>query len=200
MEVSVDYYDGRVREFSTTTFASSLERYVPGGGRNLVTEFDLRLDLLRSEGLRLDVYLNSLGEQDAQTIDMTEELGEEPDGSPRLSPVAKRYLFGSIQLIAPEELKGASYLLVRRCQETVAAAWRQGSGDWLVDGLAFDRAQRQMYTDALVTSVRDKELRMVRSLVDLYPNEDIRDIVAMTGMPYEAYREMSALGEGEEWE
>lgn len=192
MEISIDYDDGRIREFSTSSYVPGGRLgTVPGeaGASNFMTEFDLRLDDLETRGLRLDVYFNCVGSGDEQTVDMGEELFGRDRRRSLPVPVAKRFLRCVIMVASPSELEGACYILVRRCQEAVPVAWRQGSQGWLVDGQAFARMARQVYTDAKVTSVNSQLLTMVRYAERSSPDGDLRDVVPLTGFPYDAYLE-----------
>lgn len=202
MEVSVDFADGRIREFSTGSFTAP----DPFRQRNpkdlseeaLLTEFDLRLDLLQTEGLRLDVYSNAISRGRQGEIRVVEELGH--DGEPSTAQVAARHLYASVYLLSLAELASATYVLVRRCGQPVAAAWRQGSGGWLVDGQAFARLAREVYTDAQVVSTNSQAVRMVGYLSRANPGAGREDLIAMTGFPVEAFEELEgqelAAGEG----
>lgn len=195
MEISIDYSDGRVREFNTHDYVSASQRLtIPDepSATNFVTELDLRLDNLKEKGLRLDIYLNVFGWSQGQRVDLTEEMGPYPNGAKRMVPVAARYLYGTVPIISAEELEGASYILVRRCGEAVPVAWRQGSGQWLVDGMAFARTARQIYTDPRVTSTNSQAVVMMRYLTRAFPDLDTRDLVEMTGFAYQAYLEAKA--------
>lgn len=193
MEIAIDYDDGRIREFNTGTYVpGGTLGTVPGekGARNFLTEFDLRLDNLETKGLRLDVYFNCFGSGDEQTVDMGQEIfGKESHRSYRV-PVAKRYLRGVIMIATPAELEGACLIVARRCQESVTVAWRQGSQGWLVDGQAFARMARQVYTDAKVTSTNAQLLTMVRYAAHANPTLDLSEVVPLTGVPYDAYIEV----------
>lgn len=192
MQISIDYADGRIREFNTSDYVSLAQRSVVAsepGASNFVTELDLRLDRLKEDGLRLDIYMNLFGWSTGQKVDFTEELGPRSGGQRRMVDMAMRYLYGTVQLISPAELEDASYILVNRCGATVPVAWRQGSGQWLIDGMAFAKTARQIYTDPRVTSTNAQEILMMGYLTRAYPDMDIRDLVKMTGFIYEAYRE-----------
>lgn len=196
MQVSVDFEDGRICEFNLDTFTAS-EPYKYNNDRpgklnvNVCTEFHLRLDLLRTSGLRVDVYYNGFGEGGEDTLPL--DGCEWADGKPRRIPYARRHVMQTIQLVSQEELECATCILVRRCGEVVRAAWRQGSGRWLIDGQAFARCSREVYTDAAVTSINAQEMIMLNYLHRAYPDAGDEDVAAMTGFPVEAVEEIAAL-------
>lgn len=192
MEISVDYDDGRVREFNTSDYTTMPRGSVipeEPDAVNFVTELDLRLDRLKEEGLRLDIYMNLFGWSTGESIDFTEELGLRANKERRMVKIATRYLYGTVQLISAEELRDASYILVRRCGVSIPVAWRQGSGQWLVDGMAFAKTAREIYTDPRVTSTNAQAVVMMHYLTRAHPDMDIHDLVEMTGFMYEAFRE-----------
>lgn len=203
MEISVDFEDGRIREFSTSTFTAS----DPFRGRNprdpseetILTELDLRLDLLETDGLRLDIYTDTISRGQPEELDVIEELGH--DGERGTAQVSARHIYSTVYLISPSELASATNILVQRCGVTTAVAWRQGSGAWLINGMRFARLAREVYTDAQVVSTNTQVMRMMRYLKNAYPDESPMDLVELTGFPYEAYAEASAqegMNEGDD--
>lgn len=198
MEISVDFLDGRVVEYNTTSLvpADPLKGAVrsDGDAKNYVTEYALRLDLLSTAGLRLDVYYNTLGnDSSGDRVDMSDELGPMPDGKPRLVSAATRRIRGVVYLLSPQELQSASYILVRRCGEAVAVAWRQGSGNWLIDGMRFARMARQVYSDAQITSKNAQEAIMMNYLNNAMPTLSEEELAGLTGYPLEAWEEIQEM-------
>lgn len=198
MEISVDFLDGRIVEYNTTSLvpADPLRGVVKSDGdaKNYVTEYALRLDLLATAGLRLDVYYNTLGDDSSgDRVDMTDELGPVADGRPRLVAAATRRIRGVIYLLSSQELESASYILVRRCGEAVAVAWRQGSGNWLIDGMRFARMARQVYSDAQITSKNAQEAIMMNYLNNAMPTLSEEELAALTGYPLEAWEEIQEM-------
>lgn len=194
MEISVDFDDGRIREFNTQTYAAAepFKGAVPNerGARNFVTEFDLRLDLLSNGFLRLDLFYDTFGDSHPSTVVLKDDISSDPE----LKVVAAvKHVCGSVFLLTEKELAHARYILVRRCGEPVAAAWRQGSGDWLIDGQRFAMAARQVYSDAQVTSRNAQELIMVNYLSNAYPDLSEEEVCEMTGYPHEAYLELREM-------
>lgn len=197
MEISVDFEDGRIREFNTNTFTSA----DPFRKRNpkdpseetILTELDLRLDLLETDGLRLDIYTNSISRGQPVELNVVESLGHEGEGS--TAQVAARHIYSVVYLISPAELADATNILVQRCGVTTAVAWRQGSGGWLINGMRFARLAREVYTDAQVVSTNTQLMRMMRYLKNANPDVSPLDLVGLTGFPYEAYAEALAQEE-----
>ncbi len=205
MEISVDFEDGRIREYNLSSFVTD-DALRGADARDVrapcvLTEFDLRLDLLEQEGLRLDLYTNTFSSQRSQkrTVNLQEGLRDE-DGEERgqvWAQAATRHVAGSVYLITRRELESATYILVRRCGSIVAAAWRQGSQGWLVNGQRFSRLAREIYTDNQIASNNAKLIQMMRYLVRANPGVGEREVVEMTGFPYDAYQEALAMEEGQ---
>ena len=205
MEISVDFEDGRIREYNTASFVTedALRGTNPRDPRApcVLTEFDLRLDLLEEEGLRLDLYTNTFDSRRGQRrdVDLQEGLRDE-DGEERgrvYSEAATRHVAGSMDLITRRELESATYILVRRCGSIVAAAWRQGSQGWLVNGQRFARCAREIYTDNQIASNNAKLVQMMSYLMRANPSASEREVVRMTGVPYDAYQEVLAMEAGQ---
>lgn len=195
MEISVDFLDGRIVEYNTTSLVPSdpFKGTVASDmtAKNYLTEYNLRLDLLETSGLRLDVYYNTIGEVgQGDSIDLTDELGRKGDGSAWVVPAATRRIQGVIYLLSPEELESASYILVRRCGEAIPVAWRQGSGNWLIDGMRFARMARQVYSDALITSKNSQEAIMMNYLNNALPTLSEEELANLTGYPIAAWEEI----------
>lgn len=205
MEISVDYMDGRVVEFNTSDFVASdpfkkqIVRDDPKAS-NVVTEFQLRLDLLAEEGLRMDVYYYTMGSLErSDSVDLTDELGERQGGGRWVVPAGTRRVEGVIYLLNKDDLEGAAYILVRRCSETIPVAWRQGSGNWLIDGMRFSRTAREVYSDSNITSRNQQESVMMRYLHDAYPSLPEEELAGLTGYPYAAWQEIQEM-EGESFD
>lgn len=193
MEISVDFADGRIREFNTGSFTAS----DPFSGADpsdvtrscFVTEFDLRLDLIDTEGIRLDIYYDTLSLEPGAGA----TLGDDPGRAEGVSAqIAERRAHGSVYLVSREELLHASYIMVRRCGQVVAVAWRQGTGNWLINGQKFSRVAREIYSDAQVTSLNAQLVGMVGALRAMRPETPEAELVEMTGYPYDAWQEISA--------
>lgn len=192
----MDYSDGRIREFNTQSYLSNGPDMGRDsrmkGGRNYLTEFDLRLDHLEDEGLRLDLYYTFLGFEKGQMVNVTKsgELDPERTREGQMVEVGTRYLRGTFILITPAELEHAENIIVKRGDMPIQAAWRQGSGRWLVNGGAFSRAARQYYTDQTVTSINSQALHIVRYITNASPTTTTEEAALQIGFPPEAFEEL----------
>lgn len=220
MKISVDFANGDIAEYDFSAFtAPDPFRYTVEGERadkNLCTEFRLKTSMLRTgEGLAVDVFFNTLYDRSCLKIDRTAEymagFADAGENAASASPararhgktkkdevkyevdLAVRRVSGVIPLLSKEELKEAEYILVRRCDELAPVAWRQGSKGWLIDGQAWVRASREVYSDAMTTSRNAQELIMVNYLQNAYPSSSLEEICALTGFPVEAYEEIREL-------
>lgn len=220
MKISVDFNNGDIAEYDFSAFtAPDPFRYTVEGERadkNLCTEFRLKTSMLRTgEGLAVDVFFNTLYDRSCMKVDRTAEyIAGFADDAGKSQPnkaggrhgraakkddvkyevdLAVRRVSGVIPLLTKEELKDAEYILVRRCDELAPVAWRQGSKGWLIDGQAWVRASREVYSDAQTTSRNAQELIMVNYLRNAYPSSSLEEICALTGFPVEAYEEIREL-------
>lgn len=218
MKISVDFNNGDIAEYDFSAFTTPDPfRYTVEGERadkNLCTEFRLKTSMLRTgEGLAVDVFFNTLYDRSCMKVDRTAEymagFADEKSRSNKANgrhgraakcndakyevDLAVRRVSGVIPLLTKEELKAAEYILVRRCDELAPVAWRQGSRGWLIDGQAWVRASREVYSDAQTTSRNAQELIMVNYLRNAYPSSSLEEICALTGFPVEAYEEIREL-------
>lgn len=200
MIVAIDFKDGRIVEFDANAFTSSdAMRGADRAARNAMTEFDLRLDKIGEVGLRLDIYWH-----DIQSASSEVEIEGEFDtkGAPVRLPRAQRKRGASIVIATPEELEGAARVMVYRANQPVQAAWRQGSGDWIINGAQFDAWRVLTYTDARTTSLNAQAAAMFRYIKRQNPALSDGDAAALMGYPYEALVEImdaeiaQALDEG----
>lgn len=193
MVITIEYKDGRVKEFNTSSFTSSDPwRDKLPKARNYVTEFDLRCDLLdygatempkrqpaQKIGLRLDVYYNTLGEEEHRQTQV-EELNTK-------SPVANHWLAGSINLANADEIPIIASVTCETCGKAEVVAWRQGMGDWLINGGRFRAMQRMCYTDGNVSSVNTQAVMIADYLTKARPDLDVSQVAEAMGFPLEAY-------------
>lgn len=195
MVISVEYDDGRIREFDTGAFTPTNPfKGVDGQGSrsdNYVTEFDLRVDLLEEEGLRLDIYYNTLMQGAKPDTLLVQGMGKKEDKrNPVRVPAAKHNVWGVFYLISQEEMEHVVLIMVKRCDSATVVAWRQGSQNWLINGQKFNALTRQFYTDAKFTSTNDTLLRLMARLSLIHPDVAEEDLVALTGFPFAAYEEV----------
>lgn len=186
MIISIEFRDGRVKEFNTQSLTAA-DPWKCGleGARAIVTEFDLRCDLLDfgsgggEEGLRLDIYYDTLGEKDHASALLDDVAAQ--------SALANHWLAGSVNLASPEEMRRASIVTCESAGRAEVVAWRQGTGNWLISGGRFRAMARTCYTDANTTSTNSQAVMIANYLAKASPGLDEADIARAMGFPYEAY-------------
>lgn len=186
MLIVIEYKDGRIKEFDPNAFTSTKALTVASKQpQNVMTEFDLRLDLLEKDGLRLDIfwYDTSL---DIGTVDLAGTVDE--NGRPVQAKRAARKVATSILLINKYALKNVSRIIVQRAGSQVTAAWRQGEGDWLILGAKFDAQRVQTYTDPSTSSANAQAVNVFRYLKRANPTMGDAEISTLMGYPLDAIR------------
>ena len=199
MIVTMEMTDGRVREFNLGSLCTPDPWGDKRGGSVVVaTELDLRLDLMERdararpgrEQLRLDVTRHVASPRGG--AGPTVELGEYLDarGRPARMQAAERLPSVSVILAGPAELETTSVIYVSSSGQHKAVAWRQGSGNWLINGTRFEAARRLFYTDSQTTSTSSQACRLfnyvLRSGGEAMTPEDAAEMI---GFPYEAIAE-----------
>lgn len=201
MIVTMEMTDGRVREFNLGSMCTPDPWGDKRGGQAVVsTELDLRLDLMERdararpghETLRLDVirHVARLRGASSQTVALDEYTDSR--GRQARLPAADRLPSVSLVLAGPEELAMTSVIYVSSSGQHKAVAWRQGSGNWLVNGTRFEAARRLFYTDSQTTSTSSQACRLFSYVMrsagadgELSPEE----AAEMIGFPYAALEE-----------
>lgn len=188
MVISVDFKDGRIREFdlSTYTNGSAMTAY-ERSAVNVMTEFDLRLDRLEEDGLRLDFFwFDATKEAGERVLDGVEDGA---GGAVSVRMAARRPAY-SITLLEPFELEDVSRILVYRANQVVQAAWRQGSGNWMVKGTLFDAVRVLSYSDSNFTGLNRQAIEVFSYLSAIYPEMDRRDVASLMGYELDAVDEL----------
>ena len=200
MIIALEYKSGRIKEFDTSSFTSpEALRAMERGARNSITEFDLRLDKLDTDGLFLDVFWHDLA-----TSSTTRVLTDTPDadGYAIEMPIAQRRPGCSIRIANPVVMQDVARIVVQRAGTSDIVAWRQGTGNWLINGARFSIMRALTYTDASTTSINATAIRMYGYLHAIYPDMTPKEICDLMGYPYEAYDEVRlnemAQGDGSE--
>ena len=184
MIIVIEYKNGRTREIDPTTFTTPQAIVRDSkSAKNVATDFDLRVDKLDTEGLRLDIYWYDAGTSIAEVP--VEGVHTEKGGDLHLPRPARR-MGASLLLLNPVGLKSVSRILVNRGGEQATVAWRQGDGNWLIIGSKFEAQRIQTYTDATTTSANAQAVKVFRYIQHanpLMPPEKICDIM---GYPLKA--------------
>lgn len=188
MIIAIEYKSGRMKEFDTSSFTTT--NAMSAGdktARNVMTELDLRLDLVETVGLRLDFYWYDASPQG----DRVEIPGlMDSKGNPVCLTAASRRLGTSVLLCSLGGIDQISRIIVQRANGTVDALWRQGSGDWLINGAKFEAQRVLSYTDANVTSMNSQAIFVFRYMKKAHPEMTEEEICSLIGYPLDAYKEI----------
>lgn len=188
MIIAIEYKNGRMKEFDTSAFTTT--NAMSAGdktARNVMTELDLRLDLVDKVGLRLDFYWYDATPQ-GQRVEikgLTDSMG-----NPVTLTSAARRLGTSVLLCSKEGLNQVSRVIVQRANGTVDALWRQGSGDWLINGAKFEAQRVLSYTDTKFTSMNSQAVFVFKYMKKANPLMTEEEICDHIGYPLEAYKEI----------
>lgn len=188
MIIAIEYKGGRVKEFDTSAFtATNAMSAGDKTARNVMTELDLRLDLVDTVGLRLDFYWYDATPQ-GERVDIPGLMDSK--GDPVSLTAAARRLGTSVLLCSREGIKQISRIIVQRANGTVDALWRQGSGDWLINGAKFEAQRVLSYTDGNVTSMNSQAVFVFKYMKKTHPMMTDNEICELIGYPLEAYNEI----------
>lgn len=188
MIIAIEYKNGRMKEFDTSSFTTN--NAMSAGdktARNVMTELDLRLDLVDEVGLRLDFYWYDATPQ-GQRVEIKGLT--DSTGSPVCLTSASRRLGTSVLLCSCEGIKRISRVMVKRADGTVDALWRQGTGDWLINGAKFEAQRVLSYTDGNVSSMNRQAVYVYKYMKKAHPLMTEEEICGLIGYPLEAYNEI----------
>lgn len=188
MIIAIEYKGGRVKEFDTSAFtATNAMSAGDKTARNVMTELDLRLDLVDTVGLRLDFYWYDATPQ-GERVDVPGLMDSK--GDPVSLTAAARRLGTSVLLCSREGIKQISRIIVQRANGTVDALWRQGSGDWLINGAKFEAQRVLSYTDSNVSSMNSQAVFVFKYMKKANPSLTDAEICELIGYPLDAYMEI----------
>lgn len=188
MIIAIEYKSGRMKEFDTSSFTTT--NAMSAGdktARNVMTELDLRLDLIETVGLRLDFYWYDAAPQ-GERVEIPGLMDSK--GNPVCLTAASRRLGTSVLLCSLGGIEQISRIIVQRANGTVDALWRQGSGDWLINGAKFEAQRVLSYTDANVTSMNSQAIFVFRYMKKANPEMTEEEICSLIGYPLDAYKEI----------
>lgn len=188
MIIAIEYKNGRMKEFDTSAFTTT--NAMSAGdktARNVLTELDLRLDLVDEIGLRLDFYWHDATPQ-GQRVEI--EGLTDSTGNPVCLTSASRRLGTSVLLCSRMGIKQISRIIVQRANGTANVLWRQGSGDWLINGARFEAQRVLTYTDTNVSSTNSQAVAVFKYLRQSDPEMADDEICNLIGYPLEAYKEI----------
>lgn len=188
MIIAIEYKNGRMKEFDTSAFtATNAMSAGDKTARNVMTELDLRLDLVDKVGLRLDFYWYDATPQ-GQRVDIPGLTDSK--GDPVSLTSASRRLGTSVLLCSREGIKQISRIIVQRANGTVDVLWRQGSGDWLINGARFEAQRVLSYTDSNVSSMNRQAVSVYKYMKKAHPQMTEEGLCDLIGYPIDAYKEI----------
>lgn len=188
MIIAIEYKNGRMKEFDTSSFTTT--NAMSAGdktARNVMTELDLRLDLVNKVGLRLDFYWYDATPQ-GQRVEIDGLTDSKGDAVCLTS--ASRRLGTSVLLCSREGIKHISRIIVQRANGSVDVLWRQGSGDWLINGARFEAQRVLSYTDGNVSSKNSQAVFVYKYIKKTHPMMAEDEICDLIGYPLAAYKEI----------
>lgn len=193
MIIAVEFKNGRIKEFDTSAFTSGdALTSVDRNAKNLMTEFELRLDKLMEDGLILDVFWYDIAKK-ARERELEGTADE--NGNAVSINTAQRRVGYSVTIVNKANLENISRIIVYRANGTVQAAWRQGSENWLIQGSLFEAQRVLTYSDAMTTSLNAQASNVFSYLRRAHPSSSEEEIAAMMGFPLDALEEiMGELG------
>lgn len=187
MVVTIEYSNGRVTQFDTGALTSAapfdaMSKESEGGAARVVmTRLDLRTDLLFTGGdLRIDVWYYSAFPD--RPLSSVSDLGFEQACANLASAT-------SVVLATSRGLKGAMRIIQSNGGSERLVAWRQGSGDWLINAAKFDAARAKLYQDATVESNNATAAEMFNILKRSKDDVSEEEAAEAIGYPLEAIQE-----------
>lgn len=191
MNVAIEFLSGRIKEYNMSTLCASdpwSDRQ--GGDFVCCMEFDLRTDILERTGqLRVDYvrHVTNLSGASEETVELDEYVDEQ--GRPARLAAAMRVPSVSVVLADERELQNASLIRASAAGSQEVVAWRQGHGNWLINGIRFASARREYYTDSMMTSTTSQALRLEHYLRGAYPDLTREEVAYSIGFPPDALDE-----------
>lgn len=168
MVIAIESTNGRIVEY--TADASALAK----GPDVVMVEQELRCDRLATENeLRLDVFLH------LREGDRIVEL----DRDDRENIVARRRNHVSIMIADAEDLQDAERIYAKVADASRLIARRGGSGGWVVDEIAYERADEER------ARMRDA-LELFDFIKSTLADPDESDVAARMGYTLEAVQDM----------
>lgn len=165
MKVTVYYQSGRIDEFDTKDFCAN--EPFKAEGVNIITEFQVRLDLLQQEGLLLEVFWYNAKASDGVSSN-NEEVGAK-------IPHALRMPGRRIRLVSQRELSDIAKI---NCNGELLV-WRQGSE--LINSIKFFGQEILCFSNATTTSINSRAIAIFEYLQKANPGLPDENIAQMMG-------------------
>ncbi len=170
MNIQVYYDRGRVDEFDT----DHLTMPQPFDGNNMLTNYEVRFDNLDTESLWLQAHFYDI-RPEYRRVENTDE-----------TPVARRMRGWRFLLVDQSELKHVVKIMVNK----EMAAWRQGG--CLINGIKFNAAAMECYSDELSTSINKKAIAVhdyLGNAMDATSEDKLCALFGFTRTAFEQVRE-----------
>lgn len=175
MQIQVYYDSGLIENFDTQNFCCS-EPFEVTGGKNITTDFKLRLDDI-NKGLMLQVFWYS-----TTLNEFTNKSEDAETGA--IIPHAMRETGRNILLISANEMNSVVRILV----DGQVVIWREGS--YLVNAVKFKNQEYLCYAEDSCESINYKAFKMYEYLKKAYPNKTEDEICEMIGLQKGILREI----------
>ena len=182
MKVVVYYQSGKIDVFDSTNF--TLAEPFSRIGKNLMTEFTLRLDLLNEgyeEGLFVDVFWYDLARTNTPISD--DDTGAE-------IPLCNRQVGCRICLVSKNELQNIAKISL----DGEMLVWRQGTGDnsELINGIKFSNQEILCFSNTTTTSINRRASSVFAYLQNAHPDKSSDEVAQMMGYSLKAIEAVQA--------
>lgn len=176
MKITVYYQTGKIDQFDTGTFTT--QEPFKAEGINVTTELQLRLDLLKEEGLLLDIFWYDLTAKSGVSS-QNEEVGA-------TIAHADRKPGRRVRLVSRSELAGIAKIT---CDNELLV-WRQGSE--LINGIKFHGQEILCFSDTTTTSINQRAVAIFEYLQKANPGLSDEAVAQMMGYSYQALQVIMA--------
>jgi len=177
MKITVYYQSGKIDEFDTQNFCAP--EPFKAEGMNITTEFQLRLDLLQTEGLLLEIFWYDAHISSDSVSTSNDEVGAK-------IPHALRTRGRRVRLVSLRELSDIAKIA---CNGELLV-WRQGSE--LINGIKFFGQEILCFSNAATTSINGKAVAIFEYLQKSHPGLPDENIAEMMGYSKAAIDEIMA--------
>jgi hypothetical protein len=180
MQIKVYYQTGEIDLFDTSIFCSSEPIKEVFRETNITTEVRLRLDLIDTEGLRVDFNYYNASVPDAEK----RAVSEQGDALGNIYSVyhAMRKPYRTVLCVSKEEM----YKIVKIVVDGEMICWRQGTE--LINGIKFYGQEILCYSDSATSSINKRVAGIWQYLHNAYPSKSDADIAELMGYTEAAFR------------
>ena len=167
MNIKVYYENGKISEFDTQNFCTT-EPFAKEGSGNITTEFDIRFDNSRQEGLLLKIYCYNL------TVDAITH-NEIDDDTGHIMPYAGREIGRAVRLVSKEEMDE----MVKIEVDGQVVAWR--IADTVINGMKFMSQSFLCQSQVSDASMNQQAISLFSYLTAAHPDKTEEEVCEMFG-------------------